>query len=111
MSEDQNKKTKILKFNAVKWIYQYLMFVGFLMVLGLLYIANVHSVERKLRQAKSLKEEIKELNYNYMQIKNEIVHKGTQTQIAERVKSAGLKTDGSDLNKIMVDKSKSEAHE
>lgn len=111
MSEDQNKKTKSLKFNAVKWIYQHLMFVCFIMVLGLLYIANVHSVERKLRQAQTLRSEIRELNYNYMQIKNDIVHKGTQTQIAERVKDAGLITDGNDLNKIKVETPKSEGHE
>ncbi len=111
MSEGQNKKTTISKFSAVKWIYQHLTFVCFLMMLGVLYIANVHSVEKKLRKAQYLKVEIKELNYNYMNIKNEIVHKGTRTQVAERVSDVGLKSDGKDLNKITVRKEKSGAHE
>lgn len=69
-------------------------------VLLVIYIANVHSVEKNLREAQLLKKEIKELRWEYMSYKNEIMYQGTASQIAERVKIMELKEAGDKVKKI-----------
>lgn len=69
-------------------------------VLLVIYIANVHSVEKNLREAQLLKKEIKELRWEYMSYKNEIMYKGTASQIAERVRGMELKEAGDKVKKI-----------
>ena len=81
------------------------------MMLAVFYIANVHSVEKKLRKAQALKSEIRELNYNYLNIKSDIVHKSTRTQVAEKVEPAGLKSNGRDLSKINAKKNRTSPNE
>ncbi len=109
MNDDQNRKTTFFRFQAVKWIYKHLGYLCFVIILGVVYIANVHSVEKKQRRAIVLKKELKELNYEYMQVKNKIVYDGVHSQVAERVKDAGLKTDGTKVKRIEVTKSETDS--
>ena len=62
-----------------------------LTLLGLIYIANAHKAERKLRKISKLKKEVNEAKANYQQVKSENTFNTTQSQLSKRLESEGLK--------------------
>jgi hypothetical protein len=58
-------------------INTWLPFIGFLALLGLLYIHNSYMAERRIRQLNRIDKELIELHYDYIQIKSAL---GRQTQ-------------------------------
>ena len=67
------------------FLYQNLPFVFFLTFIGLVYIANVHYAEKKIRHIHQLKSEIKELRTEYIYLESENMYNGTQSQMAKMV--------------------------
>jgi len=66
-------------------------FILLLTLLGLIYIANAHKGERKLRKISTLKKEVKDAKANYQQVKSENTYNTTQSQLIKKLKSEGLK--------------------
>lgn len=66
-------------------------FVAFLMVLTLLYISNRHLAERTVRKIDRLGKEVKELSWDYKSLSAELMKLTTQTEIAKRADTLGLK--------------------
>ena len=66
-------------------------FILLLTLLGLIYIANAHKAERKLRKISKLKKEVNEAKANYQQVKSENTFNTTQSQLSKRLESEGLK--------------------
>src|SRR5690554_5105846 len=66
-------------------------FVAFLLFLALVYISNRHLAERTVRQIDRLGREVKELSWDYKSISAEMMKLTTQTEIAKRADSMGLK--------------------
>jgi hypothetical protein len=65
-----------------------LLFIAFL---GVVYVANNHYLENKARKINNLESEIKELRWNYMTTKSNLMLKSKQSEVAEMVKELGLK--------------------
>jgi len=76
---------------AINWIVSNLNFIVFVTILGLVYIANAHKAERKMRRIEDLKKEVKDAKYNYMKVKQEIMHPTTESELAKDLEASGLK--------------------
>jgi len=75
---------------STEWVFgnfAYLLFLGFL---ALVYIANAHFAEKKVRQIQMLQKEIKELKWHYTSIKSETMFKSMQSQIDGSLEPVGL---------------------
>lgn len=66
-------------------------FIAFLAFLGLLYISNRHMAERTVRQIDKLGREVKELSWDYKSMSAELMKLTTQSEIAKRADTLGLK--------------------
>ena len=66
-------------------------FVAFLALLGLLYISNRHLAENTVRRIDRLGKEVKELGWDYKSLNAELMKLTTQTEIAKRADTLGLK--------------------
>ncbi len=86
MTKGQNKKTTTTtRFSGVGWLFLNLPFVCYLTVLTLGYIYNKHSIDRKKRRLEVLSNEVKDLYWQQMDIKQEIMYGSTQSQIEQKV--------------------------
>lgn len=66
-------------------------FVAFLVFLTLVYISNRHLAERTVRQIDRLGKDVKELSWDYKSLSAELMKLTTQTEIAKRADTLGLK--------------------
>ena len=66
-------------------------FVAFLAFLGLLYISNRHMAERTVRAIDRLGRDVKELGWDYKSLSAELMKLTTQSEIAKRADTLGLK--------------------
>ena len=66
-------------------------FVAFLAFLGLVYISNRHLAEKTVRQIDKLSRDVQELGWDYKSLSAEFMKLTTQTEIAKRADSLGLK--------------------
>ncbi len=66
-------------------------FAAFVALLGLLYISNRHLAERTVRSIDRLGREVKELSWDYKSLSSELMKLTTQTEIAKRADTLGLK--------------------
>lgn len=83
-------------------IQEFLPFVFFLAFLALLNIASRHNAENIARDINTLKKEIKELRWDYMTNKAELMYKCKQTEVAMRVEGLGLKESLTPPKKIVL---------
>lgn len=80
--------------------FKFLLFLG---GLGLVYIANAHFAEKRVRRIQSLQKEIKELKWEYTSVKSETMYKSMQSQLDGNLKN-GLDLDQNGLKVIKVKK-------
>lgn len=66
-------------------------FAAFVALLGLLYISNRHLAERTVRSIDRLGRDVKELSWDYKSLSSELMKLTTQTEIAKRADTLGLK--------------------
>ena len=66
-------------------------FAAFVALLGLLYISNRHLAERTVRSIDGLGRDVKELSWDYKSLSAELMKLTTQTEIAKRADTLGLK--------------------
>ena len=66
-------------------------FAAFVAFLGLLYISNRHLAERTVRTIDRLGRDVKELSWDYKSLSAELMKMSTQTEIAKRADTLGLK--------------------
>lgn len=66
-------------------------FAAFVALLGLLYISNRHLAERMVRDIDRLGRGVKELSWDYKSLSAELMKLTTQTEIAKRADTLGLK--------------------
>lgn len=59
--------------------------------LGVVYISNAHTVEKKLRKIEVLKKEVKEEKWKYMEVQTEIIHSSTESQLAKKLNDKEIK--------------------
>lgn len=78
-------------------------FVLFCSCLTLLYIANAHTVEKRIRKINKLEYEMKDLRAEYITLKSELMYLSKQSEVAKRVEVAGLQELRSAPKKIYID--------
>lgn len=84
----------------------YVPFIVFLCGLAMFYIANRHYAERTIRDIDRVSKEVKELSWDYKSLSAELMKLSTQSEIAKRVDSMGLKERKEAPLKIVVNKNK-----
>lgn len=60
-------------------------------VIALLYISNVHLAEKKMRSVQDLKQEVKELRWEFVSLHSQMMQNTTQSHTASKVEKLGLK--------------------
>ncbi len=88
-------------------ILKNLPFILFLGLLATVYIANAHYSEKKVRQIQQLQNEVKELRWNYMSMKSELMYNSKRSQVVKEAEALGLGVSRSGIRKIVVDSKKS----
>ncbi|MDX1686102.1 MAG: FtsL-like putative cell division protein [Saprospiraceae bacterium] len=87
---------------GVNVLYKNIPFVFFLVGLGLIYIANNHYAEKKVRKIEGLKSEVKTLKWEYWSLRSEIMHSSTQSELSRKVEVYGLQTPDDSPKRIIV---------
>jgi cell division protein FtsL len=90
MQDGSQKQTwkRWLNFQSV---VRQLPFILFLTALAVVYIYNVHYAEKLQRHISKTEKEVKELKYEFIQIKSEALFQGKQSEIIKAVQPLGLK--------------------
>lgn len=81
-------------------IFGNLGFVLFLGFLAIVYIANAHYAERKVREIQITQKEIRDLRWEYVSMKADLMRRSTQTQMQEQVEEFGLRSTGAGVKVI-----------
>ncbi|GAA4801009.1 hypothetical protein GCM10023231_32230 [Olivibacter ginsenosidimutans] len=66
-------------------------FIGYLALLAIIYIANRHFAENSVREIDNLSREVKYLSWEYKSLKADLMQKSTQSEVARKVDTLGLK--------------------
>lgn len=77
-------------------------FVIFLAFLGMVYIGNRHFTEKNIRSIDKLNKEVKEMRWDYKTLKADLMLRSTQTEVAKKVDTLGLKEPVEPPKKLMV---------
>src|SRR5436309_4025308 len=102
MPEQENTKERDLKTNSTimgGWkrllnyqsIVKQLPFFLFLAFLAVIYIYNGHFADKTIRNINQTAKEVKELQYEYKNIKSEVMFRSKQSELVKAVEPLGLK--------------------
>ena len=87
---------------SAELIFKNLPFVLFLSFLAMIYIANAHYSEKKVREIQNLQSELKQLRWQYMSLKSELMYESKRSEVLKAVKHLGLKMNKKKPNKIII---------
>jgi len=73
-----------------KGISKNMPFIGFLAIIGMLYIANAHQGEKLMREIQVLEKEAKQEHWRHMSIKSELTKRSRSSNIEHQVSESGL---------------------
>ncbi len=79
-------------------------FVCFLSFLAMLYIANAHYSEKKVREIQTAQKELKQMRWKYMSLVSEFTYEAKRSEVIESVKDLGVKPNKKRPNKIIIEK-------
>src|SRR4026208_1523930 len=96
MQEQDNIKEREIKLDWKRWLnYQSLVkqvpFFLFLAVLAVIYIYNGHYADKTIRNINRTAKEVKELQWEYKQVKSEVMFRSKQSELVRAVEPLGLK--------------------
>jgi hypothetical protein len=96
MQEQENIKERENKLDWKRWLnYQSLVkqvpFFLFLAVLAVIYIYNGHYADKTIRNINRTAKEVKELQWEYKQVKSEVMFQSKQSELVKAVEPLGLK--------------------
>jgi hypothetical protein len=77
-------------------------FVLFMAFLGMMYIANRHLAEKNIRDIAKLTKEVHELTWEYKVTKADLAFKSTQSEVAKRADTLGVRESIQPAQKITV---------
>jgi len=80
-------------------------FMLFGFALTVFYIHNTHTTEGTIRKIDKMKNEMKEVRWEYMSEKSDLMYKSKQTEIADAVDYMGLKEITEPPKKIVISES------
>jgi hypothetical protein len=79
----------------------FLLYISFL---AFIYIANNYLAENKIREINQLRKEVKELRYEYINVKSTLTNIEKQSQISKQLNSKGIKENTEPLKTITIKK-------
>ena len=96
MQEQENIKEREIRLDWKRWLnYQSLVkqvpFFLFLTVLAVIYIYNGHYADKTIRNINRTAKEVKELQWEYKQVKSEVMFQSKQSELVKAVEPLGLK--------------------
>jgi Bacteriodetes cell division protein (FtsL-like) len=77
----------------------FILFWGFLIMI---YIANSHNAERKVRRIHALQKELKEVRWKYVAVKSELMYNTKLSEVSKAMDKSGIELSGSQPKKIIV---------
>ena len=95
----------LLENNRGLSIFPYLLFLTFL---AFVYITNDYMVESKVRKISHLQKELRELRYEYVSVKSNLMSISKQSQLEKRLEHLGIKENNEPVKVIYINKSKQE---
>ncbi|PKP54088.1 MAG: hypothetical protein CVT92_00720 [Bacteroidetes bacterium HGW-Bacteroidetes-1] len=114
VSRPQPKKKKIFSrafhevlggdFLIQDWARKQLTFITFLAGIALIYIANSFYTESIARRIDTISREMKELQFEYISSKSEMMHESKQSELTRKLKNYGLKESVEPVKKIVAQK-------
>lgn len=84
----------------IRWL-PFIVFLGFL---AIIYIANIFVAESNKRAIEKLTYELKEYRYEYLNTKSKLMYLSKQSQVANKLKSKGLKESTVPPKKLIIQK-------
>src|ERR1041385_5268572 len=96
MLEQENIKERESRLDWKRWLnYQSLVkqvtFFLFLAALAVIYIYNGHYADKTIRNISKTAKEVKELQWEYKQVKSEVMFQSKQSELVKAVEPLGLK--------------------
>jgi len=92
--------TILTRENSIK-LLPFIFYLGFLAVL---YIGNTYYAEKTVRDIEKIKTELKELRYEYIATKAELMYQSKQSEVAKNLEDIGLKESTTPPQKIYINK-------
>ncbi|NNC94159.1 MAG: hypothetical protein HKN92_01270 [Chitinophagales bacterium] len=74
----------------LEWLSRNFIFILFIALLAWFHIGNNHKAVNYIRSINKMEREIKELRWEYMTEKSELMHDSKQSEVAIKVKKLGL---------------------
>lgn len=114
MAEEQKTGKKNVAAKAFGDIFNYswtiknIPFFLFLAGIAVLYIANGHMADNRIRKINDTARKLKDLQYQYKTLKSEMMFKSRETEIAKASAPLGLTTDSIAPFRISLIKTKTE---
>ena len=104
---------KILKSNSktalnYSWILKHFSFFMFLALLAVIYIANGHWADNTIRDINVTSKQVKDLEYEYKNLKSIEMYRSRESQIVQSAASLGLKPAAEPPVKLEMQTSKKE---
>lgn len=104
--ENSLKKEWRKRMKDYQWMVKNLPFILFLAFLALIYIANGHYADKNMRQLNKTNRQLKELRWQYLQVKSRLMYRSKMSEVAKVVAPRGLKELMAPPEKIVVDSGK-----
>lgn len=82
--------------------YKFFKYLLYLALLAFIYIANNYYAENNIRQINKLRTELKELRYEYINVKTRLMQIEKQSQIAKTLEKSGIKKNNQPVKIIEV---------
>jgi hypothetical protein len=89
-----------------EWARHQLNYLFFLALLGMLYIANSYFAESTSRSIDEVARELKELQYEYVSTKSELMQAGKQSELARKLETTGIVESTEPVRKLIVSNKK-----
>ena len=92
-SKPTRKKGMVKQLLNYGWIVSNIGFFLFLAVLAVLYIANGHMADNRIRKINETARQLKELQYEYKTVKSEMMFRSRESELVKAAEPLGLKMD------------------
>ena len=90
----KRSKTNVASLGSIgaNWVLQNLPFVFFLGFLAIVYIANAHYSDRKLREIQALQSDVQSLKREYNSLRSQIMFESRYSEVATQLRSQELRS-------------------
>jgi hypothetical protein len=89
----------ILENERTRRIFPFLLFLA---GLAFIYITNDYVLEKKVREITKMEHQIKELRYEYISVKSDLMTLSKQSQLEKRLESIGIKETQEPLKTLVI---------